>query len=127
MTSKASGAQRKAGGARLLLWRDTLSMVPRSPLTGFGRENFIAEFPRYQSVGLAHAYPDFYHESPHNLILDAVAGEGLLGCLALVVFLGLGLRSGYRSARLGSAVAEARTISRDFNRSASCAASTRKA
>jgi len=93
------------GGARLLLWRDTLSMASRYPLTGFGRENFISEFPRYQSVRLAQAYPDFYHESPHNLLLDALAGEGLLGCSALILFLGLGVRSGYRSARLGSAEA----------------------
>ena len=72
------------GGARLLLWRDSLRMAADRPIQGFGPESFITEFPRYESVELSRAYPDFYHESPHNMFLDALTSRGLLGLLAMV-------------------------------------------
>jgi O-antigen ligase len=80
-----------AGGARLLLWRDSLRMSTDRPLAGFGAETFTTDFPRYQSLELARAYPDFYHESPHNLFLDAVTSQGILGLLPLLGLCGLGL------------------------------------
>jgi len=76
-----------AGGARLLLWRDSVSMAARKPLIGYGPEAFSAEFPKFESVALARAYPDFYHESPHNLPLDVLTSEGVFGLLALGVAL----------------------------------------
>ncbi len=79
------------GGARLLLWRDSWRMASNRPLSGFGPETFATEFPRFESVELARAYPDFYHESPHNIFLDAVTGQGLLGLLALLGLCGLAL------------------------------------
>ncbi len=51
------------GGARPLLWRD---MDPK---------HSTASFPHYESVALARAYPDFAHESPHNIFLDALVIE----------------------------------------------------
>lgn len=71
------------GGARLLLWRDSLRMAADRPIQGFGPECFVTEFPRYESVDLSRAYPDFYHESPHNMFLDALTSRGLLGLLAI--------------------------------------------
>jgi O-antigen ligase len=67
------------GGARLWLWRDSLRMASQRLINGFGPETFGMEFPRYQSVGLSRAYPDFYHESPHNIFLDALVSEGIPG------------------------------------------------
>ncbi len=72
-----------AGGARPLLWRDSLRMAAAKPLTGFGPDTFAAEFPHYQSEELARAYPDFSHESPHNIFLDALTAEGVPGLLLL--------------------------------------------
>jgi O-antigen ligase len=69
------------GGARPLLWRDSLRMAAARPWTGFGPETFPAEFPRYQSLELARLLPDFYHESPHNIALDALTSEGIPGVL----------------------------------------------
>jgi O-antigen ligase len=79
------------GGARLWLWRDSLRMANQRPLIGFGPETFPQEFPQYQSIELSRAYPDFYHESPHNVFLDALVSEGVPGLailvgLAVVVF-----------------------------------------
>ena len=45
----------RAGGARPLLWRDSLRMATAKPLTGFGLDTFVAEFPHYQSEDLARA------------------------------------------------------------------------
>jgi O-antigen ligase len=77
------------GGARLLLWRDSLGMARYHPLMGFGPETFATEFPRFESADLARAYPDFYHESPHNIFLDALTTRGAGGLLSLLGFCGL--------------------------------------
>ena len=79
------------GGSRPLLWRDSLKMAAVHPLTGFGPETFSAEFPRYQSVELARVVPDFYHESPHNVALDALTSEGIPGLFIALGWLGLGV------------------------------------
>jgi O-antigen ligase len=89
------------GGARPLLWRDSLRMVATKPWIGFGPETFAAEFPRYQSVELARLLPDFYHESPHNTLLDALTSEGVPGLLIVVGWAAIGAFAAWR-ARFGS-------------------------
>jgi len=79
------------GGARLLLWRDSLTLASRHWLAGIGPETFSSEFPQVQSAALSRAYPGFYHESAHNILLDALIAQGAIGMLALVGFTGLGL------------------------------------
>jgi O-antigen ligase len=71
------------GGARPLLWRDSLRMSLHHPALGYGPETFIREFPRQESLELARAYPDFLHESPHNIFLDALIAQGIPGLLVL--------------------------------------------
>lgn len=79
------------GGARLLLWRDSFAMAMHRPLAGFGPETFVTEFPRFESVDLAHAYPDFYHESPHNMFLDPLTTRGLFGLLSIAALCVFGI------------------------------------
>jgi O-antigen ligase len=86
------------GGARLLLWRDSLRMAGERSLLGFGPETFGLEFPRYQSVDLSRAYPDFYHESPHNIFLDALVSEGVPGLVILAGFAALACFAARRAA-----------------------------
>jgi hypothetical protein len=69
---------------------------------GFGPETFATEFPRYESLQLASAYPDFYHESPHNIFLDVLASEGVLGLLPLVGLSILGMWAAIRACRSGA-------------------------
>lgn len=90
------------GGARLLLWRDSLGMSAHRPLVGFGPETFATEFPRFESIQLASAYPDFYHESPHNIFLDALTAQGMLGLLALIGLSALGVWAAIRACRAGN-------------------------
>jgi hypothetical protein len=90
------------GGARLLLWRDSLRMSAQRPLTGYGPEMFATEFPRFESAELASAYPDFYHESPHNMFLDALTAQGVGGLLVLAALCGLGVLGAIRACRSGN-------------------------
>ena len=70
------------GGFRRTLGRRASAALARQPahgasrglLPGHGPEVFTAAFPRYESKALARAYPDFAHESPHNMFLDALVG-----------------------------------------------------
>ena len=78
------------GGARPLQWRDSLRMAAARPWAGFGPETFAAEFPRYQSVELSRLLPAFYHESPHNTLLDALVSEGIPGLLLALAWVFLG-------------------------------------
>ncbi len=87
-------SQDTRGGARLLLWRDSIRMIASRPALGYGPETFSPEFPRFQSVELARAYPDFYHESPHNILLDAAVQSGLPGALLLLALIVLTFRTG---------------------------------
>ena len=71
------------GGARAWLWRDSLRMAGQRPILGYGPETFHVEFPRFQSIALARAYPEFQHESPHNIAIDAFTAQGVPGVIAL--------------------------------------------
>jgi O-antigen ligase len=84
------------GGARPLLWRDSLRMGMARPLAGHGPETFRAIFPHYESVALARAYPDFAHESPHNIFLDALVGQGVPGVLLLAAWCTLGFAAAWK-------------------------------
>ncbi len=81
------------GGGRLTLWGDTLRMAGSRWLAGYGPETFSSRFPRFESEGLAKEFPDRYYESPHNLFLDALAGQGVPGLLALALLAALALRA----------------------------------
>ena len=84
------------GGARPLLWRDSLRMGLARPLAGHGPETFRAAFPHYESAALARAYPDFAHESPHNIFLDALVGQGIVGVLVLGAWCALGFGAAWK-------------------------------
>jgi len=84
------------GGARLLLWRDSLRAGVARPLAGYGPETFTAVFPRFESRQLARAYPDFAHESPHNIFLDALYGQGVPGLLLSIAWAATGFIAAWR-------------------------------
>jgi O-antigen ligase len=94
------------GGARLYLWRDSARMGADRLAVGHGPEVFSAAFPHYESRELAAAYPDFAHESPHNMFLDALVAQGLPGLAALCCICAAGFAAAWRlRARKGAAAA----------------------
>ena len=88
-----------AGGARILLWRDSLRMAAARWPAGYGPETFIATFARHQSEDLARAYPDFYHESPHNIYLDVLVAQGVAGPVLLLALAASGFAAAIMSLR----------------------------
>jgi O-antigen ligase len=78
------------GGGRLTVWSDTLRMARGRIFTGFGLETYGAQFPRFESEGLASKFPDRYYESPHNIFLDGLASLGLPGAALLLAMAFLG-------------------------------------
>jgi O-antigen ligase len=81
------------GGARPLLWRDSVRMASDHLLTGHGPETFQGAFPRHESADLAKKYPDFSHESAHNVFLDALVAQGIPGLLCLIALCVIGWRA----------------------------------
>ena len=108
-----------AGGARLLLWRDSLRMAAVRPLSGYGPDAFGSEFPQFQSVELARAYPDFYHESAHNVFLDFETEQGLFGLAGFVALVVFGLSAAWKAAtpeaKFGGAAFVAMLVSLQFS------------
>jgi len=103
------------GGARLALWRDSLAMSSRRLAAGYGPEVFTAEFPHFESVDLATAYPDFAHESPHNIFLDALVSQGIPGFAILIALCVYGFRKAWRLRGAGFAAAlTAAIVSQQF-------------
>ena len=93
-----------SGGARLLLWKDSLHMALRRPLLGYGPETFTAQFPPFESAELSRAHPDFCHESPHNMFLDALVSTGFPGAIALLALCAVAVRSARKNAALAAAI-----------------------
>jgi O-antigen ligase len=84
------------GGARLYLWRDSARMAANRLAIGYGPEVFAVAFPHYESQRLAAAYPDFAHESPHNIFLDALVAQGLPGLTMLCCICAAGFAAAWR-------------------------------
>jgi O-antigen ligase len=98
------------GGARPLLWLDSLGMAGHRLPAGYGPEVFTAVFPRFESKELARAYPDFAHESPHNMFLDALVSQGVPGLVLLCGWCAAGFMAAWRSKNAGCAAALAAGI-----------------
>jgi len=79
------------GGTRLGVWRDSPTLILHHSLLGTGPETFAKEFRAIESVELSRAYPDFYHETPHNAFIDAACAQGIPGALILAAVFALGL------------------------------------
>jgi len=105
-----------AGGARPMLWRDAAKMGAARWATGYGLEVFPSAFAAHQSEELARSFPDFYHESPHNMFLDAWTSQGALGMGVLLGFCILALstaRSSHAQSALCAGLAAA-IVSQQF-------------
>lgn len=85
------------GGARLLLWRDSMRMAADRPVIGWGPETFSTEFAHFQSLELSRAFPDFYHESPHNIFVDELVSKGIVGAMTLLAFCGWAAMAAWRA------------------------------
>ncbi|MDD3925415.1 MAG: O-antigen ligase family protein [bacterium] len=68
-----------SGKVRLLLWRDTLSLVKQSPVVGSGHEAFRVAFTPLKSAQLARLEQGLNYDNPHNNYLAFLANYGIIG------------------------------------------------
>lgn len=90
---KALVSEGTSSSGRMLLWRDSLRMVPSFSLFGCGPEGFRKAFLGFKSKELAQLSPKANNESPHSAYLDVMISHGIAGaalyaamiCLALTL------------------------------------------
>lgn len=73
---------------RVILWRDSLKMLPAYGLTGVGAEGFRKAFLAYKSKEVTKLSQPNNNESSHNSYLDVALSHGVLGLalyLAIIV------------------------------------------
>ena len=80
-------------------------MAAAKPITGFGPETFSSAFAPWESDDLARLFPDFHHESPHNVALDALTSAGVPGLLLILGWGWLAFRAASGAWRAGSKIA----------------------
>jgi putative inorganic carbon (HCO3(-)) transporter len=91
--AKALISEGASSSGRMLLWRDSLRMVPSFSLVGCGPEGFRKAFLAFKSNELARLSPKANNESPHSAYLEALISHGIAGavlysamiCLALTL------------------------------------------
>ncbi|HWN98800.1 MAG TPA: O-antigen ligase family protein [Blastocatellia bacterium] len=76
-----------SSSGRVVLWRDSIRMIPRYALIGCGPEGFRKALLAYKSVELAALSPKANNESPHNAYLEAAISYGLLGAALYVLII----------------------------------------
>lgn len=71
-------------GIRLQLWHASLLMFEKSPIVGVGPSNFRGELLQLEQQGIvSHEVVEGYGE-PHNDLLAALSGYGLLGLMGIM-------------------------------------------
>jgi O-antigen ligase/tetratricopeptide (TPR) repeat protein len=81
-----------SSSGRMLLWRDSLRMVPVFPFIGCGPEGFRKAFLGFKSKALAQLSPKANNESPHSAYLEVAISHGLAGAALYVLIIVLALR-----------------------------------
>ncbi len=76
------------GATRPDVWKDSLALLSSLPPFGYGLESFPRIYPKVQSQQTALDWPNTFHESPHNYLLDIVLSRGIPG---LVIAFGLSI------------------------------------
>jgi tetratricopeptide (TPR) repeat protein len=80
---------RDSGGERLLLWRNGLELVARSPWLGLGLGRLRDEYPTALESGALHTYTSLdVHRTPRHIHLDPLEIWIELGPLGLALWLG---------------------------------------
>ncbi|MBB1628164.1 O-antigen ligase [Achromobacter sp. UMC71] len=71
-------------GIRIQLWKASWLMFKESPLVGVGVPNFRSELAKLEKQGVVTELVSVDYGEPHNDMLGALAGYGLLGLLSIL-------------------------------------------
>jgi hypothetical protein len=90
-----------SAGNRLHVWKDSLSLIPRGPLVGYGPDTFGLTYPIVQTGDWE---PGSHFDKTHADLLQVAVTQGLLGVAAYIWLLGAFVLAFWR-ARANRAVA----------------------
>ncbi len=91
-------------GQRIELWKSAVDMGVDKPIVGYGPDTYRVMFPSYQSATFVdHFGPNQVANGPHNIFMNYLAGQGVIGLAAFLVvityagFRGIGAWRRFRS------------------------------
>lgn len=87
-----------AVGARLVIWRASVSIAAQRWLLGHGPQTFTEVFAEHRPVDLARFEGrDVIIDDPHNILLDHLVGMGIVGLLAFIWLMAAFSRNAFHS------------------------------
>jgi O-antigen ligase len=84
--------QEDAAAYRFAAWKDTITLIRQTPITGSGLDTFAARFPAVRSFAT-----DLVWTQAHNDFLQFVAETGLIGAVLALWMFGAGAREAMRN------------------------------
>jgi O-antigen ligase len=69
---------------RIIIWQNTLRLIPARWLLGYGPETYLSVFSSHHPPGTLYDGKDALVDDPHNLLLDQLMAVGVVGFLAFV-------------------------------------------
>ncbi len=91
-----------SSSGRVVLWRDSIKMIPGFAFVGCGPEGFRKALLAYKSDDLALLSPKANNESPHNSYLEAAISHGLAGAALYVSIIAYAIVCLWRARRKAS-------------------------
>ena len=89
-TLRFDRANMRSVQSRLVVWQDTLKMIAKKPLLGYGLDTYALYFPEVKSKELLDL--ENYNQNAdraHNIILDTLQSVGMLGTLLYLLLWGV--------------------------------------
>lgn len=81
------GIKRVGGDDRLTLWKMSYQLFLEKPLLGYGSGNWLYEYMRFDFCNLSKVnYSTKYFIHPHNMFIEKLVENGILGFLLSAVF-----------------------------------------
>jgi O-antigen ligase len=94
-----------SSSGRVVLWRDSIKMIPGFAFVGCGPEGFRKALLGYKSEELALLSPKANNESPHNSYLEAAISHGLAGAALYISIIAYAVVCMWRARRRASSKA----------------------
>lgn len=74
------------GTGRTYIWQETLELVEKRPLFGYGIDTITYHFPHYQIEARGNLLVETVVDKPHNIYIGILYGTGFIGLLFFIAF-----------------------------------------
>lgn len=75
------------GTGRTYIWKETLNLVEKRPLFGYGIDTITYQFPHYQLEARGNLLVETIVDKPHNIYLGILYGTGVIGLFFFITFI----------------------------------------